>query len=104
MLHVIESVAKGSPQNAVIKEQVTEKDTKVMVGEPAVYPQKMIDAICRFLKTNRNVNAVYLRLMIKDSEQSYLIVVDFHGDKNEVFSGVANTGGPFSLQLPKVVY
>lgn len=99
MLQVIESVAKGSPQNTVINEQVIEKDTKVMLGEPAVYPQKMIDAICKFLKDNRNINAAYLRLMIKDNEQSYLIIVDFHGDKNEVFSGIANAGAPFSNGL-----
>jgi hypothetical protein len=96
MLSVIESVAKGSPQNTVIKEQVAEKDTKVMLGEPAEYPHLMIDAISKYLKTNKNVNASYLRLMIKDNEQSYLIVVDFSGDNNKVFSGIANAGGPFS--------
>lgn len=99
MLTVIESVAKGSPQNTVIKEQVAEKDTKVMLGAPAEYPHEMIDAICKYLKTNKNVNAAYLRLMIKDNEQSYLIVVDFSGDKNEVFSGIANASVPFSNGL-----
>lgn len=96
MLNVIESVAKGLSQNMVIKEQVAKKDTKVMLGEPAEYPQKMIDEICKYLETNKNVNAAYLRLMIKDNEQSYLIVVDFSDDKNEVFSGIANAGAPFS--------
>jgi hypothetical protein len=96
MLNVIESVAKGSPQNTVIKEQVAEKDTKVMLGEPAEYPHEMVDQICKYLKTNKNVNAAYLRLMMKDNEQSYLIVVDFAGDKNEVFSGIANAGVPLS--------
>lgn len=96
MLSVIESIAKGSSQNMVIKEQVTEKDTNVMLGEPSDYPQEMIDEICKYLKTNKNVNAAYLRLMIKDNEQSYLIVVDFSGDKNEVFSGIANAAVPFS--------
>lgn len=96
MLNVIESVAKGSSQNTFIKEQVAEKDTKVMLGEPAKYPQKMIDEICKYLKTNKNVNAAYLRLMVKDNEQSYLIVVDFSGDKNQIFGGIANAGVPFS--------
>ena len=96
MLNVIESAAEGSLQNTVIKEQVAEKDSKVMLGEPAEYPQKMIDEICKYLKTNKNVNAAYLRLMVKDNEQSYLIVVDFSGDKNEVFSGIANAGVPYS--------
>lgn len=94
MVNVIESVAKGLPQK--INEQVVEKDTKVMLGEPAEYPHEMIDAICKYLKTNKNINAAYLRLMIKDNEQSYLIIVDFSGDKNEVFSGIANAGAPYS--------
>lgn len=96
MITVIENIAKGLPQNMEIKEQVAEKDTKIMIGEPAEYPQKMIDEICKYLKTNKNVNAAYLRLMIKENEQSYLIVVDFTGDKNEVFGGIANVGVPFS--------
>lgn len=96
MCNVIESAAKDSPQNTVIKEQVAEKDSKVMLGEPAEYPQKMIDEICKYLKTNKNINAAYLRLMVKDNEQSYLIVVDFSGDKNGVFSGIANAGVPYS--------
>ncbi|GLB32533.1 enhanced serine sensitivity protein SseB [Lacrimispora amygdalina] len=96
MLNVIESAAEGSLQNTVIKEQVAEKESKVMLGEPAEYPQKMIDEICKYLKTNKNVNAAYLRLMVKDNEQSYLIVVDFSGDKNVVFSSIANAGVPFS--------
>ena len=96
MLNVIESAAEGSLQNTVIKEQAAEKESKVMLGEPAEYPQKMIDEICKNLKTNKNVNAAYLRLMVKDNEQSYLIVVDFSGDKNVVFSSIANAGVPFS--------
>ncbi len=96
MLNVIERVAKGSPQKTVIKEQVAEKDTKVMLGEPAEYPKELIEGICKYLKTNKHVNAAYLRLMVKENEQSYLIVVDFSGDKNEVFNGIANAGVPFS--------
>lgn len=96
MLNVIESAAEGSLQNTVIKEQAAEKESKVMLGEPAEYPQKMIDEICKYLKTNKNVNAAYLRLMVKDNEQSYLIIVDFSGDKNVVFSSIANAGVLFS--------
>lgn len=96
MLEIIDEVVNGLPQKTVIKEQVAKKDTKVLLGEPAEYPNTMIDAICKYLKTNKKINAAYLRLMIKDDEQSYLIVVDFTGDKNEVFSKIANAGTPFS--------
>lgn len=96
MIPTIESIGKGLPQDKVMREQVAEKDTKVMLGEPAEYPKEMIDAICNYLKTNKKVTAAYLRLMVKDNVQSYLIVVDFTGDKNEVFSGIADAGSPYS--------
>lgn len=96
MINAIESAANSAPQNSVIKEQIADKDTKVMLGEPAEYPQKMVDEISKYLKTNKNIKAAYLRLMMKENEQSYLIVVDFSGDKNEVFSGIADAGIPFS--------
>lgn len=96
MIENIDEVANGLPQKIVVKEQVAKKDTKVLLGEPAEYPNAMIDAICKYLKTNKKINAAYLRLMIKDDEQSYLIVVDFTGDMNEVFSKIANVGTPFS--------
>jgi hypothetical protein len=96
MIPAIESIGKGLIKDTVMKEQVAEKDSKVMLGEPAEYPQEMIDAISKYLKTNKKVNAAYLRLMVKDNEQSYLIVVDFDGEKDEVFSGIANAGTPFS--------
>lgn len=100
MIDAIENIGKDLPQDRVMKEQVAVKDTKVMLGEPAEYPQEMIDAICKYLKTNKKVTAAYLRLMVKDNVQSYLIVVDFTGDNNEVFPGIADAGTPYSKGKP----
>jgi hypothetical protein len=100
MISAIESIGKGLPQDTVLKEQVAEKDTKVMLGEPAEYPQEMIDEICKYLKTNKKVTAAYLRLMVKENVQSYLIVVDFTGDHDELFRGIANAGTPYSKGKP----
>lgn len=76
-------------------ENVTEKDTTVQLGEPADYPTEMVEAIRQYAKTNRAINAIWLKLMVKDGEQSYLLIVDFTGDRREVFSSIARAGTPY---------
>ena len=49
---------------------------------------KTWNAICAHVKKKKNVKAAYLRLMEKDGEQSYLVIVDFTGDRREVFDGI----------------
>ena len=70
---------------AVMCEQSFPNGTKVKLGLPAEYPEEMTKAICRAVKSNKNVHALYLLLMIIDKEQSYLIVADFEGDKDSIF-------------------
>lgn len=73
-----------------VVEQVVEKDTTVQLGQPRIYPKEMVNGISNYLKKQKNVQAAYLQLMIKEGEQSYLIVVDFTGDMREIFDGIAN--------------
>lgn len=54
----------------------------------------MVDAVSSFLKRQKNVNAAYLQLMKKEEEYSYLIIVDFSGDKKEVFGGIYQAAQP----------
>ncbi len=68
--------------------QAIEKETTVQLGEPREYPKDMVRAICAHMKKDKSVKAAYLRLMMKDGEQSYLVVVDFSGDRRETFDGV----------------
>ena len=73
---------KGAAQWQVKQEATVE------LGEPSVYPEAMVKAICAHVKENKNVKAAYLRLMTKDGEQSWLVVVDFTGDRRETFDGI----------------
>ncbi len=70
-------------------EQVVEKDTPVQLGKPSVYPEEMVKAIIEHMKKQKNVKAAYLQLMTKGEEQSYLLVVDFEGDRKETFNKIA---------------
>ena len=74
--------------------QVVEKDTTVQIGDPADVPEEMIEAIRRYAKTDRTIKAIWLKLMIKDGEKSWLLIVDFSGDKDKVFSSIARAATP----------
>ena len=76
--------------NGGVVEQVVKEDTTVQLGQPRIYPEDMVNAISNYLKKQKNVQAAYLQLMIKEGEQSYLIIVDFTGDMREIFNGIAN--------------
>lgn len=80
-----DAVTKGYSENTV------QKDTTVQIGEPADYPHEMAEAVRQYAKTDRSVKAVWLKLMIKENERSYLLIVDFDGDRDTVFSAIADT-------------
>ena len=96
-----------SPQNVIhmkdhkdmvtkgYSEQKVSKDTQVMIGEPAVYPTEMVQSIKEFANKNKAIKAIWLKLMMKDGEQSYLVIVDFKGDQNMVFAGIADAARPY---------
>lgn len=78
-----------------VSQQTVEKETQVQLGEPKDYPEKMVQAISKHLRQHKQVRRVWLRLMKKDGEYSYLLVVDFEGDRREVFSGIADAARPY---------
>lgn len=80
-----ERQAKGG-----VIEQVVKKDTTVQLEQPKIYPKEMVNAISNYLKKQKNVQAAYLQLMIKEGEQSYLVIVDFTGDRRKIFDGIVN--------------
>lgn len=78
-----------------VSEQKVEKDTTVRLGEPKVYPTEMVEAIKAYLKQTPAVKRAWLRLMYKDNEYSYLLIIDFEGDKKEIFGGIAGAARPY---------
>jgi hypothetical protein len=77
-----------------VSQQVVTKETKVLLGEPKEYPTAMVTAISGYLKQQPKVRRAWLRLMIRDNEQSYLLVVDFSGDKDVLFGAIAGAARP----------
>lgn len=80
---------------------VVQKDTKVTLGEPANFPTEMAEAAARYARGNPDINAFWLKLMTAENEQSFLMVIDFTGDRKTVFAGISDAAVPF---LPKGYY
>ena len=79
---------KGVSQNKI------SKDTKVMVGEPKEYPVEMVEALQAHMRSVPSIERAWLRLMIKDNVQSFLAVVDFTGNREEIFGKIAAAARP----------
>ncbi|MEF2966656.1 enhanced serine sensitivity protein SseB [Paenibacillus sp. M1] len=85
----------GESKAEAVKEVTVEKDTQVLLGEPKVYPAEMINAVKSYMKTEKRIKKAYLRLMIKDGEMSYLIIVDLDGgDEKEIFNAISAAATP----------
>ena len=84
---------KDITENGVSK-QVIEKDTKVQIGDPKEFPAELAQAVRSYAENSKAINAVWLKLMIKDGEQSYLLIVDHNGDEETVFRGIAQAAVP----------
>ena len=64
--------------------------------EPKEYPSAMTDAICTYAKTDRQIRSIWLKLMQKDGEFSYLLVVDSKGgEPKSIFSKIGDAAKPF---------
>lgn len=83
-----------------------EQDTAVRLGDPKEYPSELAGAVSAFAQRNKGILRLWLRLMEKGGELSYLIVVDFQGDRSDIFGGLAGAARPYlnGLYLDMVPY
>lgn len=83
---------------AKMKEKARHKidpGSKVVLVEPTVYPDEMLDPICEYLHTRPDVQAAYMQVMIvNDTDKSYLMVLDCPQD-DAVFAAVAKAAHPY---------
>lgn len=68
--------------NHVPTTRVVQKETKVLLGQPANYPSKMVSALTVLLAKHPTVKAAYLCLMHDpSSSEKPSLVIGFEGDK-----------------------
>lgn len=76
--------------------RVVEKETKVLLGQPAEYPSQMVDSVTQLLAKHSNVKKAYLALMHDTSidEKPHLIIgIDAEGDIEKIMREAGNVAG-----------
>ncbi|MBX4262664.1 enhanced serine sensitivity protein SseB [Clostridium estertheticum] len=63
------------------------EDTKIMLGQPAVYPTELVNVMSKFFETQKEVKSAYLFLARTEGEQksNLLFVIDFTCEKELLF-------------------
>lgn len=102
---------KVKQQLSGLNQQTISADEKVQLGdpEPDDYPIDMMASLINYLQERDDVNAAYLRMFKReqDESESYLVIVDFEGDKmEEIFKGISAVATPHlgGLQLSMMPY
>ena len=78
-----------------LRPEKIEKDTRVMVGEPAQFPQALADAVRERAAALPEVARIWLRLMVREGQESYLLVVDHTGSEGQLFAALAQAARPY---------
>ncbi len=76
-------------------EHTVQKRTVVQLGDPRDYPTAMVEAVKAHAAQDKRIKRLWLRLMERDGEVSFLIVADFQGDRGDVFNGIGETARPY---------
>ena len=95
MLDHIRKVKAGKSRPQMVQKQVVKEDTKVAIGQPKKYPMQMVNAIRAYAEGVPAIKAIWLKMMLKDGEESFLIIVDADGDASAYFSGIARAAEPY---------
>ena len=78
--------------------QTVDKDTKVQIGDPADRPVQMIQAIRSYAARSKRIRTLWLKLMIKEGEKSWLVIVDCDGNPEDVYQGIGQAAMPYLNQ------
>lgn len=95
-------------QNGGFYKKQFAQNERLEFNDPEEYPIDLMAAVIGVLQERDDVNAAYLRLFKPESDdkQSYLIIVDFDGDMNEIFSIIGKAASPHlnGMQLSMMPY
>lgn len=76
-------------------EHVVEKDTPVKIGDPAVEPVRLKKALEACALQHKEITAMWLKLMIKEEEKSWLLIVDQSGERKPLFDALGRAAGSY---------
>lgn len=76
-------------------EHTAQKGTTVRLGDPEHYPTALVEAMKAHAKRDKRIERLWLRLMEREGEVSFLVVADVQGDRSAVFDGIGETARPY---------
>lgn len=85
---------KDKRENSAVKRTIAE-GKEIYVGAPVNYPTELVEAVKAYLETQNGVKNAYLQLKVQDEDESYLIVLEYEGDKQKLFNGLAAAARPY---------
>jgi hypothetical protein len=91
----IEALLTGGV-NRLPETQVTEQQTKVLLGQPAQYPTRMVESLTSFFARRTQVKAAYLILMqdpARDTKPHLVVGIDAAGDIDPLLREAASVAG-----------
>lgn len=80
--------------------QVIKADTPCELYVPSPYPLDLSNALVEVAKGTGAINSLWLRGVKLDGQDGYLLVVDFNGDRNVVFSRLGQSAREYLGNLP----
>lgn len=91
----------GSPNGGShVTREVIKKETSVIIGDPADYPDELVDALKLFFRKQKMVDACFLRLMIKENQKSFLLIVDSSQAPETLFQKIGDIAAPYLKGMP----
>lgn len=80
--------------------RVLTADTPCELYTPSPYPMEMSNALVETAKGTGAIERLWLRGVKLEDQDGYLLVVDFNGDRDVVFSRLGQAARPFLGELP----
>ena len=68
---------------------------KIYIGEPETDSTLLISSLTNFFRSRKDVSLAYILQMIRAGKKSVLIVVDFDGDKDSLFTAITRLASSF---------
>lgn len=85
---------RSEAASSTFMEAAVPEKMNVVLSDPKEYPVQMIEAIQAYMKTQKNIKKAYIRQKMRENEQSYLLIVDFEGQIEEIFKGITDAAIP----------
>ncbi|MGN0612840.1 MAG: enhanced serine sensitivity protein SseB C-terminal domain-containing protein [Porcipelethomonas sp.] len=87
---------------AEASKELKKETSKISVGDPKTYPLEMVRKISEVLWDKEYISAAYLKLMLKNREQSYLVALEgqLPEKPQELYNEIAQKALPSAENIP----